>query len=250
MSGVDVISLCHDESLGYRRSQTPLAGEQGLRLDAAYRLTHLPLVNPSHSDVIKDDAAKGYIMGRHRLVHSLVLPIEAALLEQSEAYRKMQKVLQKSPLAHKLAWDIPPLRCEKLHATLCGGVGNILPPEMRVALQQTAPFEVELRGLFSGNINIGRLYLKLYPEIRNGLNPIQILQQKSGRSPSDLYLVGLHNLVDHLDLHETRWLMRFIEDWWDKPILRFKARKIWHLSSHDDLVLDSVIEERFDLGGE
>jgi hypothetical protein len=249
MKGMGELLLCGDDSLGYRRSQTPISGEQKLQLDAYYRLAHLPLVNPAHPDVIKEDAAKGYIMGRHQRSYSLVLPIPASLLEQSEAYQEMQDALQKSPLSAKLAWDILSRRRDKLHATFCGGVGAVIPLEMREALQQTAPFEVELRGLFSGNINIGRFYLKLYPESGQKLNPIQMLQQKSGRNMSDLYLVGLHNLVDHLDRHETRWLLRFIEDWWDRPILRFKARELWHLSSHDDLVLDSVIEEHFDLGG-
>jgi hypothetical protein len=250
MKGLDEVLLCDDNSLGYRRSQTPLVDDKALQLDTSYRLAHLPLVNPAHPDLINEDASKGYVMGRHQPSYSLVLPIPASLLEQSEAYQEMQEALQQSPLARKLAWDILPLRREKLHATLCGGVGAVISPDMRKALQQTAPFEVELRGLFSGNINIGRLYFKLYPEIQNGLNPVQILQQKSGQRLSDLYLVGLHNLMDHLDRHETRWLLGFIEDWWDKPILRFKAQEIWHLSSKDDLVFNSVIEERFDLGGE
>jgi hypothetical protein len=248
MKALDELLLCDDDILGYRRSQTPLVDGDALQLDNSYRLAHLPLVNPAHPDVISEDASKGYVMGRHQPSHSLVLSIPTSLLEHSKAYQEMQLALRKSPLAKKLAWDILPLRREKLHATLCGGVGAVIPPDMRGALQQTAPFAVELRGIFSGNINIGRLYLKLYPETGSVLNPIQMLQQKSGRSPSDLYLVGLHNLMDNLDAQETRWMLRFIEDWWDRPILRITAREFWHLSSKDDLVLNSVIEERFDLG--
>ena len=46
------IQLCDDEALGYVRSRTPLGAGQGLALDEAYRLAHLPLIAPDHPRVI------------------------------------------------------------------------------------------------------------------------------------------------------------------------------------------------------
>jgi hypothetical protein len=246
------IEFCDDQSLGYRRSLTPLAGDQALTLDASYRLAHLPLVNAQHPDVIAANPDKGYDMGRHARIHSLVLPIPHDLLEQSLDYQELQTAFRTGPLAHKLAWDIIPRRRALLHATLCGslGAGETQPDlgsDFRNALKAIQPFEVELRGILSGNVNIGRFYFKAYPEMRGGSNCIQTLQNALGRKETDLYLVGLHNLMDHLTQSESRWLLRTVESWWDRPILRFTAKKLWLLSAKDDLVLDARVEESFAL---
>jgi hypothetical protein len=45
--------FCTDEELGYGRSRFLFAAGTGLRLDEAYRLAHLPLVAPTHPDVIR-----------------------------------------------------------------------------------------------------------------------------------------------------------------------------------------------------
>jgi hypothetical protein len=246
------ITFCNDDALGYRRSLTPYKDSEALVLDASYRLAHLPLVNPAHPDVISSALGKPYAMGVHQRVHSLVLPIPAEALEQSVKYQALQTVLQKGPVAEKLAWDLIGLRRDKLHATLCGSLGEgesapVLASDLRKRIKAIQPFEVEVRGLFSGNINIGRLYLKAYPEKREGQNMVHLIQRALGRKETDLYLMGLHNLTDHLNPDQARWLFDVIAHWWDSPILRFTARELWLLSSRDDLVLDSRIEERFDL---
>ena len=44
--------FCSDEELDYGRSRFLFAPGKGFRLDEAYRLAHLPLVAPTHPDVI------------------------------------------------------------------------------------------------------------------------------------------------------------------------------------------------------
>lgn len=70
------------------------------------------------------------------------------------------------------------------------------------------PIDVELRGLFSGTINTGRLHLRVYPERRDGENLFRRMQRILGRRETDLYLVGLYNLTDHLEMAETVALPR------------------------------------------
>jgi hypothetical protein len=47
-----VVTLCGDDELDYLGSRTQFEQGQGLLLDEAYRLAHLPLVAPDHPRVI------------------------------------------------------------------------------------------------------------------------------------------------------------------------------------------------------
>lgn len=239
------VEYCRDDELGYQRSRTRFAPAAGLPLDDAYRLAHLPLVAPDHPRVIPARDGTFYTMGRHPRVFSLVLPVPWRQLAQSEAHREMEAELRAAPFGHKIAWSLPDRRKEKLHATICGslGVGEapILDEAVRRDLADLGPIAVELRGVFSGNVNIGRLYLRLYPERRDGGNPLRRVQHVLGRPATDLYLVGIHNFTDDLDAAEASALGRIIERWWNRTILRFEADRLWLLGATDDLVLDSAI---------
>lgn len=243
---------CPDDRFGYLRSRTPFEPGFALRLDESYRLAHLPLVAPEHPGVIERQDGKFYESGRHPAVHSLVIPVPYAALAASEAYRELDAELRAASFAPKLAWDIEMRRRDRLHATLCGSLAvDPAPPPLLTGEQRDAlrrgPIRIELRGLFSGNVNLGRLYLRAYPECRDGLNPLQAIQSLLGRPRTDLYLVGLHNLTDHLDAAETAELAALIERWWDRVILRFDLASFWLLRSRDDLVLDSEITEELPL---
>lgn len=244
--------FCEDGELGYRRSLTNFA--QGpLILDEPYRLAHLPLVAPDHPRVIARQEGRSYEMGVHPPIFSLVLPVDGALLACSEPFRRLDTEMRAAPFAAKIAWDILPRRSKRLHATLCGtlstGDAPVIPDDTRDALARIAPFMVNLRGLFSGNVNRGRFYLRVYPEKRGGLNPIHEIQAAFGRPPGDLYLVGLYNLTDDLDTSETAWLAQMIARWWDVSLLRFAVSDLWVLGAGDDLVLDSQIADTVRLGG-
>ncbi|KRE13492.1 hypothetical protein ASE63_18670 [Bosea sp. Root381] len=236
-----------DAELGYQRNRTAFAPGAPLLLDEPYRLAHLPLVAPDHPNVIARQDGRYYEMGRHPTVFSLVLPIDAALVAASAALVRLDDELRCASFARKIAWDLLPRRADRLHATLCGtlstGEAPVIDRATREAIAAIGPFQVELRGLFSGNVNRGRLYLRAYPETRDGPNPLQAIQQAVGRPPSDLYLVGLYNLTDDLDAEETATLAELIARWWGEPLLRFEATALWLLGCRDDLVLDAELTE-------
>lgn len=208
----------------------------GFTLDEAYRLAHLPLVAPNHPKVIVAKPGTAYESGRHGKTLSLVLPVP-------DIDHLLEPELKAAPFAAKIAWDIAKRRRGKLHATLCGS-----PPAIdRAALATIGPITVEVRGLFSGNINHGRLYLRVYPEKRDGENQLARIQRLVGGRETGLYLVGLHNFIDDLDAHEAAALAALIERWWDRPILRWQVEALALLAAWDDLVLDGGIEETISL---
>jgi hypothetical protein len=243
------VEFCRDDELGYERSRTQFGAGEGLRLDENYRFAHLPLVAPAHRDVIAARAGAHpgatYAMGRHAKTYSLALPVASEALAQSDAHRALESELRQSPFGRKIAWDILPQRQGKLHATICGGLGEqaALGDSDRRALWDIGPVWVELRGLFSGNINVGRLYLRAYPEQRSGENVFRQIQRAIGRRETDLYVVGLYNLTDHLDPAEAAALAALLDRWWERPILRFRADALWLLGASDDLVLESEVAE-------
>ena len=243
-------AFCEDGELGYRRSLTDLTTQ--LTLDESYRLAHLPLVAPDHPGIIVRREGKFYEMGRHPVVYSLVLPVEDQTLRASPAFLALEGELRAAPFAHKIAWDILPKRQHRLHATVCGSLSLAEPPaiarETREALRRIEPFTVELRGLFSGNVNRGRLYLPVYPEKRAGRNTLQEVQAAFGRAPGDLWLVGLYNLADDLDAGETGALAEIIARWWGKSLLSLTVSELQVMGASDDLVLEAHVETVLPLG--
>jgi hypothetical protein len=244
--------FCTDSELGYDRSRSIFNQGEGFVLDHGYRLAHLPLVNPLHPDVIASVPGKSYAMGLHPRIHSLVLPVSAAELAGSAGFREMEDQLRRSIVAPKISWDIVERRKDRLHATIAGSLGEgepapVLPPDALAALARLGPLRVQLRGLFSGNVNRGRLYLKAYPETCDGQNPFQLIQRLLGRTATDLYVVGLYNLTDHLTPDEATVLAQIIERWWQQDLLEITVHELWLLSSCDDLVLDSRIENHISL---
>lgn len=243
-------NFCADGELGYRRSLTDFAPGP-LTMDEPYRLAHLPLVAPDHPRVIARQEGRSYEMGVHPRIFSLVLPVDGALLADSGPFQRLDAEIRAAPFAAKIAWDILPRRSERLHATLCGtlstGDAPTIKDSTRQALARIEPFAVDLRGLFSGNVNRGRIYLRVYPEKRDGQNPVHDVQAAFDRPPGDLYLVGLYNLTDDLDASETAALAEIIARWWDVSLLRFTVADLWLLGACDDLVLDSQIADTLPL---
>ncbi|HZB54278.1 MAG TPA: hypothetical protein VE527_11650 [Reyranella sp.] len=238
----DDVALCGDDELDYLANQTQFELGQGFLLDEAYRLAHLPLVAPHHPRVIARREGRPYEMGRHEPIFSLVLPIADALLRRSAAYLALEAELKASSLAPKIAWNVVERRRHKLHATLCGSLARgetppVLDAAQGDALKRLGPVTVELRGLFSGNVNRGRLYLRAYPEKRDGLNMFHRIQQVLGRRMTNLYVVGIYNLTDDLDASECSILSALLARWWDRSIVTFQAEALWLLGASDDLVL-------------
>jgi hypothetical protein len=243
--------FCQDAELGYERSRTRFTSGEGLTLDETYRLAHLPLVAPDHPRVIRTREGSSYVMGRHERVFSLVLPISGDLLLRTTAYRELNEALRAAPFARKIAWDLLGRRKDKLHATICGSLSTGEPPVLqdmqRQELAGIGPVHVELRGLFSGSVNRGRLYLRAYPESRQGENVFRHIQRSLGCRETDLYVVGLYNLTDDLDADDAAALASLIESWWDRTILQFTVDHLWLMGACDDLVLDSTVAETISL---
>lgn len=243
-------SFCGDDELGYRRSQTRFVPGEPLRMDEAYRLAHLPLIAPDHPAVISSRPGKDYLMGRHPPVLSAVAPVPAEALDGSKSYRELERELRASPFAAKIAWDVVQKRRAKLHATICGSLATGAPrvhDAIHRELRQVGPVHMELRGLFSGNVNVGRLYLRAYPERREGENMFQRIQRLFGRPETDLYVVGMFNLTDDLSAAETSALAAMIRRWWERPLAEIRLDRLWLLEARDDLVLDSAIAEELPL---
>lgn len=237
-----------DDELDYERSATRFEPGAGLLMDEAYRRAHLPLVAPHHPRVIPEDAGRGYRMGRHETIWSLVIPVDWEALEGSPGFRTIDQTMRAGPLASKLGWQVMDQRRHKLHATIAGNLARgEIPPDpadWRAALSEMAPFRAELRGLFSGNINLGRLYFKLYPEWRAGTNAISALQRAMKCAETRLYLVGHYLLIDQLDAEETRWLAARLEEWQNLQLIEFTIDHLALLGACDDLALDSTLTTR------
>lgn len=240
--------FCQDDELGYERSRTRFVLGAGLALDEAYRLAHLPLVAPDHPRVITTRDGTTYRMGRHARVVSLALPVPGDALRRSDAFLALEDEIRAAPFAGKIAWSLLDRRHDRLHATICNAltVGEETPlpldEDQRRALSRLGPIAVELRGLFSGSVNVGRLYLRVYPERRDGVNRLRHIQRVLGRRETDLYVVGLYNLTDDLDAAEAAALDALVRRWWDRPLLRFTADHLWLLGARDDLVLDGGVD--------
>jgi hypothetical protein len=245
--------LCGDDELAYERSRTRFDGALGMTLDETYRLAHLPLIDPRHPRVIPAKDGAHYRMGRHPPVFSLVLPVPDGALHRSHAYRELEGELQASSFSNKVAWGLLDRRRDRLHATLCGSLSTGRPPSIDPAIRRelatVGPVMVELRGLFSGNVNRGRLYLRAYPERRGGANVFHRIQRALSRPVTDLYVIGVWNLTDDLDPAQAAALNDMIERWWDRPILRFEADTLGLIGASDDLVLDSSVHETVPLTG-
>jgi hypothetical protein len=237
------------ERLAYDRLLTPPAPGKPFLMDESYRLAHLPLVNPAHPGVIASAPAKDYLNGVHGRVHSLVAPVPDAALAASPAFRILTEQLRSASFAPKIAWDVAARRAGKLHATLCGslGAGETPPALDTAALASVGPFRLRLAALFSGDVNRGRLYLEAHPEERGGVNMVHRIQAALGRPATDLYVVGLHNLTDDLTTAEAAELTALIKGWRGRAIAEIRIAELWLLSSLDDLVLDSRIEQRIRL---
>ncbi len=248
------VEFCGDGELGYERSRTRFAPGTGLAMDDAYRLAHLPLVAPRHSRAIASRPGKPYLMGRRPRSFSLVLPIPAEVLFAAPPYRELEGELRAASFAGKVAWDLLEPRRDRLHATLCGGLGvqetaPILDPAVLDELARLGPIHAGVRGPFSGNVNLGRLYLPVYPERRDGENVFRRIQRILGRPETDLYLVGLHNLNDDLDGGEADALAALLERWRDRVLLRLAVDRLWLLGTTDDLVLDTPVIQEIPLTG-
>ncbi len=213
-----------------------------LILDSAYRLAHLPLVNPAHPDVIPRQDGTDYEMGRYdRERISLVAPVPVRHLDSSTTFNHALAALRASPLAGKIAWDVYEQRKGRLHLTICSRLESKHSPGEIDAIASSVArhraFRVRLGGPWIGSKNHGRVYLPAYPEQRENGDALRLVQRSLYAPETGLYVLGLWNLTDHLDPAETEFLRRFIADFGDATICEFLVEELHLETTHDDLVL-------------
>ena len=239
------IDYCDDSELSYEKYKTKFVDGHGLTCDDAYRIAHLPLVAPEHPRVIPRKPGSKYYRGVHDLTYSIAIPIPIDSLFATESFTGLYDEIKATKFAHKLSWETFNQRKNKLHATICGTMSIGRAPDIDNhiyhELSAIGPVEISIRGLFSGNLNIGRLYLKVYPELRNSKNMCHEIQMIFGSPLTDLYVVGLLNFVEELYVGETRVLKKILDMWWDIEFVQLRLENLWLLKSRDDLVLDGGI---------
>ena len=229
-----------DDELRYQGTRGSL--DATLTLDSAYRLAHLPLVNPAHPDVISRQDGTDYEMGRYDQERiSLVAPVPVRHLDSSAAFNSALAALRGSPLAGKIAWDVYEQRKYRLHLTICSRLESKHSPReidaIAASVARHQAFRVRLGGPWIGAKNHGRVYLPAYPERREKGDALRLVQRSLNLPETRLYVVGLWNFTDHLNPAETEFLEHFITRFGETTICEFLVEELHLEATHDDLVL-------------
>ncbi len=242
------MKFARDEELGYYAARRCFTPGETLQFDDAYRRAHLPLVDPAHPRVIA--AAGDYRFGRYAARrYSLVVPINAVALDNCAAFCAMDMHIRHANFAASIAWPIMAQRRAMLHATLCGGFSEQQLPALIAELQQWTSQQIKpgflIGGLFNGNLNTGRLYLKIYPEVRGQENTFQAIQQAAGKAASAMWLAGYYNLHQELNAEQTQALAATLTQFSDQILLQQTCSELWLLATYDDFALSAKIIQRF-----
>lgn len=204
-----------------------------------------PLIAPDHPLVIPSKPGTNYYRGVHDLIYSIAIPISADKLLLSERFIEFHDELKTTKFAQKISWETFAQRKNKLHATICStisiGQEPLIQERVYNELSAIGPVAIRICGIFSGSVNIGRLYLKVYPELRDGKNMCHEIQKICDTTLTNLYVVGLFNFVEELDSSETQALKEFIDRWQHCEFVQLNLEDLWMLKSKDDLVLDGSI---------
>lgn len=202
-----------EQELDYR-PQALTAADAPLRLDRAYCLHHLPIVNAAHPDVIGRDSENGITAGRFATPRrSLVAFVDWGALAASDTLIAVLEQLRAASFGPKIAWRHFARRQDRLHFTITS-----LPPEMDAdacadAVQAGGPYAVSIGSVWAGGRrNTGRLYLPCRPNIgTDGVNALHGVQQCLGMPLRGFYGIGLLNFTDHLDNDETHELIGIVD---------------------------------------
>lgn len=237
----------NDNSLGYGNAHRTFSSGDELTLDTNYRRAHLPLINPSHPDVIaaeEDYRAGNYATARH----SLVLPISDERLRQTGTFAAIDETLRAASFSGKVAWNLLGRRKSLLHATISSGLGydsnEYITSVLRSFITTVPVKKYRLGGLFMGPVNTGRLYFKVYPQANAEGHVFNEIQSLLGLKQTQFFLVGYYNLIDHLDPQETQELAVILERFRHKTLWEEELSELWLISTHDDLVLSGKIIQK------
>ena len=176
---------------------------------------------------------------------SIVLPIDYDVLVSDAKFLQMNDELQRASFNSKIAWPLCDQRKDKLHATLVSGLKSA-----DAACHQTAliaatanllPLSFEMKGLFLGKINTGRMYLPVYPQMVSAENFLSKIQIACGSRCSYFYAVDYYNFVEELDADATMELSALLSKWQNTVVSTQPAKALWIMQTNDDLVLSARV---------
>lgn len=209
-----------------------------------YRLAHLPLVAPGHPRAIASVPGKDYRNGRYAKARdALAVHIPAAVLEASPVVKAVEAELKASAAGAAIAWDVGCRRRDVLHATIAGPFDPIAGDACARAAEAwlgNGPSAIRLGGPFVGDRNHGRIYLRVYPEVRAGSDAYADLQRAVAARISGFYAVGLWHLARDLDASEAAALGAWLERHWSAEIAILPQPRLGMLRTTDDLALHSA----------
>lgn len=220
----------------------------GLMLDAAYRTFHLPIVNASHPDIIRNDAETN--MGRFTSARrSLVAFVDQANFDQSDVLKATLNALRQSRASKKLDWSILDRRRHLLHFTISPIAATVAPDQIAEGLADVRPFHVRALGPWLGRArNNGRMYLPVCPEnVISGQNVIHDIQRRLGIAPTNFYGIGFHNLTDHLNSDELDDVLAVAAGYADAAAFDVRIGKLSLIETFDSLTLDSKVIASYEL---
>ena len=245
---------CNDEMLAYRSARRIIQPGEGTVFDDAYRLAHLPLVNPAHPAAIGEVAGRDYRNGTYEQArYALVMPISAEAFLRSDQAGVLELAMKSASFAPKIAWELCESRRSRLHATLAGGLPEADLDRVVVRVQQlldeTGSISVCLKGPFLGTRNTGRIYFPVYPQKVGSDDAFALLQDRIGISRTKLYLVGYYHLREELDPRETSELAELIDRWRDRIVVETTISCLEIFAVNDDLALSARVHARILAGG-
>lgn len=186
---------------------------------------------------------KDYRNGRYAKARdALVVHVPAATFDESPVLQTIEAELKASALGEAIAWDIGRRRRGVLHATIAGpldpAAGDACARTAQAWLGDGTP-SVRLGGPFVGDRNHGRIYLRVYPEFRNGADAYADLQRTVGARISGFYAVGLWHLKRDLDPPAAAELAAWLDRHWTAEIAVLPQARLAMLRTTDDLAIHS-----------
>ena len=237
------------EDLDYRVHAFRADEGTGLRLDAAYSVFHLPLVNAAHPDAVLHDPAIGIDHGRFREPRrSLVAFVSWDELDETSALSTSIERVRRASFSPKVAWDSFAARHDRLHVSIASLGGELDVERVRRCLPLIGPLELRVCGLWAGRIrNTGRLYLPCYPCSVAGErhNALQELQRMAELPVTRFFGIGILNLTDHLNPEEAQELVDITSASSVVEIARYRIRTLSIIDTYDSLLNDFTVIESF-----
>jgi hypothetical protein len=261
----DMVIFATDDDLAYRWDAIelrPTAGADHI-LSREYRTMQLPLVRPTHPDVISHDTSSGYDRFGHynKPRISVIGFVPFNVLDASPVFHRIMNAVAMTSASAKIDWALVERRRYRHHFTISGRLNDSMPddevvPFVQERLAGLRSFRVQLKGPWLWGNKNGRIYFPVYPQIvpgSDGNNYLSDVQLRLGTSPHPGFYVGCLQLTDHLnwshdfEVNEADDLFGALAPFREEVVAEFDVEQLAVHRTHDDLILESRVLERIDL---